>query len=67
MPVDRSGLHVYEKLRQAVFSIDVSDFITKPSLMVKVFYKETVVLVSPFVLPAKKNLLEFELEILVKI
>ena len=51
VPEDRSGLHVYEKLRQAVFSTDVSDFITKPSLLVKVF--EIVVFVTPFVFPAK--------------
>ena len=51
MPVDRSGLHVYEKLRQAVFATDVSEFITKPSLIVKVF--EIVVFETIFVFPAK--------------
>ena len=51
VPEVRSGLHVYEKLRQAVFATDVSEFITKPSLLVKVF--EIVVFETPFVFPAK--------------
>ena len=51
VPEDRSGLHIYEKLRHAVFITDVSEFITKPSLLVKVF--EIVVFETPFVFPAK--------------
>ncbi len=51
VPEDKSGLHVYEKLRQAVFATDVSELITKPSLLVKVF--EIVEFETPFVFPAK--------------